>query len=87
MILFQGAADKNLTLMKEAHRAEVDTLQSKVTSLTENLNDLHNKQKILIQDHQKEIELRETAKNEEINKLRERMSSNEVSPFLETCSS
>ena len=65
--------------MKEAHRSEVEALKSKVTSLTENVNDLQNKQKILIEDHRKELELAETAMNEETNKLRERLSSNEVS--------
>jgi polyhydroxyalkanoate synthesis regulator phasin len=67
--------------MKEAHRSEVDALQSKVTSLTENVNDLQNKQKVLVQDQQRELALAETAKNDEINKLRERMSSMEVSMF------
>ncbi|CAB4000974.1 Hypothetical predicted protein [Paramuricea clavata] len=73
-----GEADKNLTLMKEAHRSEVDALQSKVISLTENVNDLQNKQKVLVQDQQRELALAETAKNDEINKLRERMSSMEA---------
>ena len=67
--------------MKEAHRSEVDALQSKVNSLTENVNDLQNKQKVLVQDQQRELALAETAKNDEINKLRERMSSMEVSMF------
>jgi polyhydroxyalkanoate synthesis regulator phasin len=67
--------------MKEAHRSEVDALQSKVTSFTENVNDLQNKQKVLVQDQQRELALAETAKNDEINKLRERMSSMEVSMF------
>jgi uncharacterized protein YlxW (UPF0749 family) len=75
----QGAADKNVTLMKEAHRSEVEALHSKVFSLTETVNDLQSKQKTLVVDHQKELELAETMKNEEINKLRERMNSNEVS--------
>jgi polyhydroxyalkanoate synthesis regulator phasin len=60
--------------MKEAHRSEVDALQSKATSLTENVNDFQNKQKVLVQDQQRELALAETAKNEEIDKLRERLS-------------
>ena len=68
-----GAADKNLTLMKEAHRSEVEALQSKVILLTENVNDLQSKQKTLVEDHQKELKLEEVRKNEEINKLRESM--------------
>ena len=79
----QGAADKNLTLMKEAHRSEVESLQSKVNSLTNNVNDLQNKHNILLQDHQRELELAENTKNEEIGKLRERMSSSEVSNILD----
>ena len=77
-IFLKGEADKNLTLMKEAHRAEVDALQSKVSSLAKDLNDSQNKQKILTQEHQTELALAETAKNDEINKLRDRMHSNEV---------
>ncbi len=65
--------------MKEAHRSEAEALKSKVTSLTENVNDLQNKQKNLVEDHRKELELAETVLNEETNKLRERLSSNEVS--------
>ena len=68
--------------MKEAHRSEVDSLQSKVNSLTENVNDLQNKQNILVQDHQNELVLAENTKNAEVSKLRERMSSNEVSDLL-----
>ncbi|CAB4021346.1 Hypothetical predicted protein [Paramuricea clavata] len=67
--------------MKEAHRSEVDALQSKVTSFTENVNDLQNIQKVLVQDQQRELALPETAKNEEIDKLRERLS-----PMEEECS-
>ncbi|XP_028400566.1 CAP-Gly domain-containing linker protein 1-like isoform X2 [Dendronephthya gigantea] len=73
-----GEADKNLTLMKEAHRSEVDALESKVASLAKDLKDLQNKQKILTQDHRNELTLVETARDDEVNKLKERMHSNEI---------
>ena len=63
--------------MKEAHRSEVEALQSKVFLLTENVNDLQSKQKTLVEDHQKELKLEEAMKNEEINKLKERMKEKE----------
>lgn len=65
--------------MKEAHRSEVEAMQSKVTALTETVSDLQNKQNVLVRDHQKELELADRAKKDEIVKLRERMSSLDVS--------
>lgn len=64
--------------MKEAHRSEVESLLSKTASLTGQIDDLQKKQHKLLDDHQKELELAESNKNEEVAKLWERLSSSEV---------
>ena len=67
--------------MKEAHRNEVDSLQSKINSLTETIAELEKKQQELISNHRKEMDEIELCRTNEIGKLNEKISLLQVRLF------
>lgn len=68
--------------MKEAHRTEIESLQSKLSSLTNTIATMERKQNDLVNSHNDEMELFAMSRGEEIKNLKDKISVAEVSGLV-----